>query len=126
MFLTYINDNKIHGIHDIVNQVQSVHYFVYGVIGGLSLANHNRTLTHRMLFKPSIKLINDERDPLVHQSIQVRFGTRHFYHHANLKNKKTFQCPGHKKRIPLQKLTHRQPVIVYTMAMVAAIGPGGT
>ena len=79
MFLTYINDNKIHGIHYFVNQVQSVHYFVHGVIGGLSLANHNRTLTHRMLLKPSIKLVNDEGYSLIHEFVQVRLGARHLY-----------------------------------------------
>ena len=79
MFLVYIHDNKIHGIHDIVNQVQSVHYFVHGVIGGLSLANHNWALTHRMLLKPSIKLINDEGYSLIHESVQVRLGARHLY-----------------------------------------------
>ena len=79
MFLVYIHENKIHGIHDFVNQVQSDHHFVHGVIGGLSLANHNRTLTHRTLFKPSMKLVNDEGYSLVHQSIQVRLGARHLY-----------------------------------------------
>ena len=85
MFSVYIHDNKIHGIHDLVYQIQSVHHFVYGVIGGLSLADHNRTLTRRTVRKPMLELVNHKRNPLVHQSIQVRLGTRHFYHHANLK-----------------------------------------
>ena len=79
MFLTHIHDNKIHGVHDFVNQIQSRHDFVHGVVRGLSLANHNRALTYRMLLKPSIKLVNDEGYSLVHEFVQVRLGARHLY-----------------------------------------------
>ena len=79
MFLVYIHDNKIHGIHDFVNQVQTIHHFVHRIIRRLSLANHNWALTHRMILKPSIKLINDEGYSLVHEFVQVRLGARHLY-----------------------------------------------
>ena len=95
----YIQYNKVHGIHDLVYQIQSPHHFIHSVVRGLSLANHDRALTRRTVRKPMLELVNHKRNPLVHQSIQVRLGTRHFYHHANLKKqKKTFQCPGHKKK----------------------------
>ena len=87
MFSLYIHDNKIHGIHDFVNQIQSRHDFIHGVVGGLSSANHHRALTYRMLFKPSIKLVNHEGYSLIHKIVQVRFGARHLYRHTNLKKK---------------------------------------
>ena len=84
----YINHNKIHSRHDIINQIESLHDFVQRIVGTLSPANHHGVLTHGTILKLLLEPVNDERDPLVHQSIQVRLGTRHFYHHANLKNKK--------------------------------------
>ena len=126
MFLAYIHDNKIHGFHDFVNQVQSRHDFIHRVVRGLSLANHHRALTYRMLLKPSIELINDEGYSLIHESVQVRLGARHLYRHANLKNQNQCQSSGyHDKKGLFQTITYRQPVITQTMAMVAAIGPGG-
>ena len=127
MFLAYIHDNKIHGVHDFVNQIQSHHDFIHGVVRGLSLANHDRALTYRMILKPSIKLINDKRYSLIHQAIQVRFGARHLYRHTNLKTKTNVsQSSGHQdKKGTFQTITYRQPVIEQSMAMVAAIGPGG-
>ena len=101
MFLAYIHDNKIHGIHDFVNQIQSRHDFIHGVVGGLSSANHNRALTYRMLFKPSIKLVNDKGYSLIHKIVQVRLGARHLYRHTNLKKPKNMSVigsPRQKKR----------------------------
>ena len=128
MFLTHINHNKIHGVHDFVNQVQSRHDFIHRVVGGLSLANHHRALTYRMILEPSIKLINDEGYSLIHESVQVRLGARHLYRHANLKKPKTnvsHRVTKTKKKGTFQTITYRQPVIMQSMAMVAAIGPGG-
>ena len=99
MFLAYIYDNKIHGVHDFVYQIQSRHDFIHGVIGGLSLANHHRALTYRMLFKPSIKLVNDEGYSLIHKFVQVRLGARHLYRHTNLKKNQTMSVIG----LPRQK-----------------------
>ena len=42
------------------------------------------------------------------------------------KQKKKFsQHQGHEQNVTLKKITHRQPVIHHTMAMVATIFPGG-
>ena len=126
MFLVYIHDNKIHGVHDFVNQVQSCHDFIHRVVRGLSLSNHHRALTYRMLLKPSIKLIDDKGYSLIHKFVQVRLGARHLYRHTNLKNQNQCQSSGHQdKKGIFQTITYRQPVIVYAMAMVAAIRPGG-
>ena len=127
MFLVYIHDNKIHGVHDFVNQVQSRHHFIHGVVRGLSLANHHRALTYRMILEPSIELINDEGYSLIHKSVQVRLGARHLYRHANLKKPKNMSVIGspRQKKGLFQTITYRQPVIMQSMAMVAAIGPGG-
>ena len=98
MFSVYIHDNKIHGIHDFVNQIQSRHDFIHGVVGGLSSANHHRALTYRMLFKPSIKLVNHEGYSLIHKIVQVRLGARHLYRHTNLKKTKPCQSSGHQDK----------------------------
>ena len=63
---------------------------------------------------------------LVHHLVQIERDMRHFHHHANLKTEKSFfQRQGHEKNVTSKKITHRQPVIHHTMAMVAAIFPGG-
>ena len=98
MFLVYIHDNKIHGFHDFVNQVQTIHHFVHSVVRRLSLANHDRAFTHRMLLEPSIELIDDKGYSLVHQFVQVRFGARHLYRHTNLKNQNQCQSSGHQDK----------------------------
>ena len=110
MFSVYIHDNKIHGIHDFVNQIQSRHDFIHGVVGGLSSANHHRTLTYRMLFKPSIKLVNDEGYSLIHKIVQVRLGARHLYRYTNLKTKnQTMSVIGspRQKKGTFQTITYR-------------------
>ena len=84
----YINYNKIHGLHDIVNQIQSLHDFIDRVIGGLSPTNHDGGLTSGTIGDPMFELVNDERNALIHQPVQVRFGTCHFRHHANLQPEK--------------------------------------
>ena len=86
----YINDNKIHGFHHIVNQIKSLHDFVHGIVRGLSPANHDRVLTQGTIPGPMLKLVNHKGNPLIHQFVQVRSGTRHFRHHANLKPEKKF------------------------------------
>ena len=98
LFLMNVNHNKMHGFHDIVNQIESLHHFVHRIVRGLSAANHHGALTQGTIPGLILELVNDKGNPLVHESIQVRLGTRHFHHHANLK-KKTFQCPGHEKKI---------------------------
>ena len=95
-----INDNKVHGFHDIVYQIKSLHHFIHGIVRGLSPANHDRALTQGTIPGPMLKLINDKRNALVHESIQVRLGTCHFHHHADLKKqkKKVSQRPSHNKK----------------------------
>ena len=118
----------IHGFHDMVNQIESLHDFIQGIISAFSPTNHDGALTHGRLRDPIFELINEKSNALVHQVVQVRLCMGHFCHHANLKpNKKNVfsQPPVPKKdNGSLKKITHRQPVIQYAMAMVAAVGLG--
>ena len=126
VFLFHINDNKIHGIHHFMNQIQSRHDFVYGIVRGLPSANHDGTLTQGCLGDPMGELPNDKGNTLIHQPIQIGRDTGHLRHHANLQNqtKQLSQCQGHEKKKAKNKITHRHPVIQHAMAMVAPIGPG--
>ena len=83
----YINSNKIHGRHDIMNQIESLHHFVQGVVGGLSPANHDGVLTHGTIPQLILEPFNDKGNPLVHDMVQVGRDTCHLRHHANLKKK---------------------------------------
>ena len=80
----HINHNKIHGEHDIMNQIQSLHHFVQSIVRALSPANHHGVLTHGTILQLLLKTVNDKRDPLIHEIVQVGWDTRHFHHHANL------------------------------------------
>ena len=62
----YVNNNKIHGIHGIHDQVQAFHDFVDRVIGGLPPANHDGALTNGTMGDPMFELVNDKRNALVH------------------------------------------------------------
>ena len=84
----YVNHNKIHGCHDIHNQVQSLHTFVQGIIGSLSPANHDGALTQGTFGDLTLEAVNDERNALVHHLVQIGRDTRHLRHHANLKTRK--------------------------------------
>ena len=123
----YIHDNKMHGSHGIHNQIESLHHFVQGIIGALSPANHDRAFTHGTLGELMFEPVNDERNPLIHHLVQIGRDTGHLRHHANLKTRKKV-CLSVKvmRRMWFKNsLTHRQPVIQHTMAMVATIFPGG-
>ena len=87
LFLMYINNNKIHGRHDIINQIESLHDFIQGIVRALSSANHHRVLAHGTVLKPLLKPLNDKRNPLIHDTVQVGRDTRHLRHHANLKKR---------------------------------------
>ena len=95
----YINYNKIHSGHDIVNQIESLHDFVQRIVGTLSLANHHGVLTHGTILKLLLEPVNDERDPLIHHLVQIGRDPCHLHHHANLQkpDKKFFQGQGHEK-----------------------------
>ena len=67
----YIHWNKIHGFHDIHNQFQSLHDFVYGVIGGLSSPNHHRAMSNRVMGESALKLADHNSDTLIHEVVQV-------------------------------------------------------
>ena len=123
----YINDNKIHGIHHFMNQIQSRHDFVYGIVRGLPSANHDGALTQGCFGNAMGELPNDKGNTLIHQSIQIGRDTGHLRHHANLKKNQTKKCFVSVKvmrRRQKNKITHRHPVIRHAMAMVAPIGPG--
>ena len=118
-----IDYNKIHGGHDIHDQVQSFHDSVYRVVGRLPIADHHRSLAHRTSGNPIFKLIDHKGNALIHQSVQIGRVTGHLCHHTNLKKKKKTRqkrsliiCSilSHKKLSP----THRHPVIETTVAVV--------
>ena len=96
----YVNDNKIHGSHGIHDQIQSLHHFVQGIVGGLSPANHHGALTNGTLGDLTlVEAVNDKGNAFVHHLVQIGRDTRHFHHHANLKTeKKFFQRQGHEKK----------------------------
>ena len=81
----YVNHNKIHSRHDIMNQIESLHDFVQRIVGTLSSANHDGVLTHGTVLQLLLKPVNDKRDPLVHDTVQIGWDTCHLHHHANLK-----------------------------------------
>ena len=83
----YINNNKIHSRHDIMNQIESLHDFIQGIVRALSPANHHRVLAHGTILQLPLEPLNDEGNPLVHEIVQVGWNTRHLHHHANLKRK---------------------------------------
>ena len=72
----------------------SLHDFVQGIVGSLSPANHDGELTQGTLGDLMLEAVNDERNALVHQVVQLRGLMRHFRHHANLKKtrKKVFSA----------------------------------
>ena len=80
----YVNHHKIHGFHDIHDQVQSLHNFIHRIVSGLPPSNHDRALTQGTLGDPMLELVDDKRNALVHQVVQVRGLPRHFRRHANL------------------------------------------
>ena len=95
-----VNDNKRHGSHGVHDQIQSLHDFVQGIIGALSPANHDGAFTHGTLGELMFEPVNDKGNALVHHLVQIGRDTRHFRHHANLKNQKKsfFQRQGHEKK----------------------------
>ena len=120
----YINDNKIHGSHGFNDQIQSFHHFVQGIVGALPPTNHDGALTQGTLGDLMDEAVNDKGNPLIHHFVQIGRDPGHLRHHANLRKKTFSQHPGHEKKKGVL-ITHRQPVIHHTMAMVASISPGG-
>ena len=95
----YINHNKIHGSHGFDDQVQAFHDFIQGIIGALPPANHHGALTQGTLGDLMYEAVNDKRNPLIHDFVQIGRDTGHLRHHANLRKKKTFfQHPGHETK----------------------------
>ena len=86
----YINDNKIHGSHGFGDQIESLHHFIQGIVRTLPPANHDGALTQGTIGNLMYKAVNDERNALVHDLVQIGRDTRHFRHHANLKTEKSF------------------------------------
>ena len=122
----YIYYNKLHGCHDIHDQVHSFHHFVNRVIRLLPIANHHRALSHRTLGDLVFKLVNHKGNALVHELVQIGMDARHFRHHANLKPKKRyiifFFQPHTTKQL---SHTHRHPVIDTAMAVVTMLSTIG-
>ena len=95
----YIHDNKLHGSHGFGDQIESLRHFVQGIVRTLPPANHDGALTHGTLGDLMNEPVNDERNALVHDLVQIGRDTRHFRHHAILKNrKKVSQRQGHEKK----------------------------
>ena len=122
----HINNNKIHGSHGFSDQVQSLHDFVQSIVGTLPPANHDGALTQGTLGNLMHESVDDKGNPLIHEIVQIGRDPGHLRHHANLKkNKHVSVSRSQKKECDFLKITHRHPVIHHTMAMVAAISPGG-
>ena len=101
----YVINNKFHGSHGIHDQIQSLHDFVQGIVGGLSPANHHGALTNGTLGDLTlVEAVNDKGNALVHHLVQIGRDTRHLRHHANLKPEKKFlSVKVMKKRMCLEK-----------------------
>ena len=84
----YINDNKIHGSHGFGDQIESLHHFIQGIVRTLPPANHDGALTQGTIGNLMNEPVNDERNALVHDLIQIGRDPRHLRHHANLKKQK--------------------------------------
>ena len=80
----YIDDDKIHRGHDLHNQIQALHHFINGVVGGLPPTNHDGTLTQGTVGDLTLEPVDDKGDAFIHQVVQVREDTGHFRHHTNL------------------------------------------
>ena len=65
----YIDTNKLHGGHNIVNQIESIHHFVQGIVRALPLANHDRVLAHGTVPQLLLEPLNEEGNPLVHDTV---------------------------------------------------------
>ena len=73
-----------------------------------------------LTFKP----LNDECDPFIHQLVQIGGDTGHLRHHANLQpDNKFFSVHVQPQQQTPPFFTYRKPVILHTMAVVAAISP---
>ena len=92
------NMNQSHGIHRIHTQINPFHHFVQGVVRGFPPFNHDRALTHGTVGDLTLEAVNNERDALVQQVVQVRGDPRHLRHHPNLSKKKKSQSQGHEKK----------------------------
>ena len=84
----YIHDNKLHGSHGFGDQIESLHHFIQGIVRTLPPANHDGALTQGTIGNLMYKAVNDERNALVHDLVQIGRDPRHFHHHANLKKQK--------------------------------------
>ena len=95
----YIHDNKLHGSYGFDDQIESLHHFIQGIVRTLPPANHDGALTQGTLGNLMYKPVNDERNALVHDLVQIGRDPGHHRHHANLKNRKNVsQCQGHEKK----------------------------
>ena len=61
---------------------------VNGIVRGLPPSNHDGTFSNGTLGDPMFELVNDKRNALVHQVVEIGGLTRHFHHHAKTKKKK--------------------------------------
>ena len=83
----YIHDNKIHGSRGFGDQIESLHHFIQGIVRTLSPANHDGALTQGTIGNLMYKAVNDERNALVHDLVQIGRDPCHLHHHANLQNR---------------------------------------
>ena len=79
------NMNQSHGIHRMHTQINPLHDFVQGIVRRFPPSNHHRALTHGTVGDLALEAVNNERDALVQQVVQVRGDTGHLRHHPNLK-----------------------------------------
>ena len=75
----------------------------------------------------ALEALDDERDPFIHEIVQVRGDPRHLHHHANLQPDNKFFSVHVQLNLTntiFFFFTYRKPVVHHSMAMVAAISPG--
>ena len=88
------NMNQSHGIHRMHTQINPFHDFVQGVVRRFPPSNHDRALTHGTVGDLALETVNNERNALVQQVVQVRGNPRHLRHHPNLQpDNKFFLSP---------------------------------
>ena len=80
----YIHNNVSHRFHDLHHTVYSSHDLAHGIIGRFPSPNHDRALTNGTIGYSVQKPVNDKRDTLVHEVVQVRGLKSHFHRHAIL------------------------------------------
>ena len=69
--LMYVNDNKLHGFHNIHDQIQAFHDFVDRIVGSLPPANQHWALSNEGIGQFALEFAYHKGDALIHQAVYV-------------------------------------------------------